>query len=130
LEKRGSLYSLVFSKVIDGFKNHCYNFYNDDVRSMMTFWSNDNFLSACLGWTVLTKAHNNVEAADAASNPLKKGGRLFINSFISWVLEAGMTPSIWAWVSKMDRGIIYTGEDLKWDTPQGCHFKSLPIPRH
>jgi hypothetical protein len=20
---------------------------------------------------------------------------------------------------------IYTGEDLKWDTPTGCHFKSL-----
>jgi hypothetical protein len=26
--------------------------------------------------------------------------------------------------------LLYTGEDLKWDTPQGCHFKSLPIPRH
>ena len=25
---------------------------------------------------------------------------------------------------------FYTGEDLKWDTPQGCHFKSLQIPRH
>ena len=24
---------------------------------------------------------------------------------------------------------FYTGEDLKWDTPQGCHFKSLPILR-
>ena len=25
---------------------------------------------------------------------------------------------------------IYTGEDLKWDTPTGCNFKSLQIPRH
>ena len=24
---------------------------------------------------------------------------------------------------------LYTGEDLKWDTPSGCHFKSLPISR-
>ena len=25
--------------------------------------------------------------------------------------------------------VFYTGEDLKWDTPSGCHFKSLPISR-
>jgi hypothetical protein len=29
----------------------------------------------------------------------------------------------WFWT------VIYTGEDLKWDTPSGCHFKSLPISR-
>jgi hypothetical protein len=36
----------------------------------------------------------------------------------------------WLCTSRLHLCTFYTGEDLKWDTPQGCHFKSLPIPRH